>query len=81
MEKIVDSESKVVEIWLTQDEAASELIAQSLKPIFKHFKEQKYKVVVFNSGKRSLLEQTKQLILNNNRSSTNETIGITSISQ
>ena len=81
MEKIIDNESRVVEIWLTQDEAASQLISQSLKPIFKHYKQQKYSVVVFSSGKRSLLEQTKQLILNNNRPNTDEAIGIASISQ
>ena len=53
MEMIVHDDEKYVEIWLTNAESQDIVLRESLKPLFKEYKQKKYRVVVFSSGKRT----------------------------
>ena len=65
MEINVRSESKIVEIWLTREEAESVQIRERLKPLYWRYKEQGYLTAVYESGKRNLWESTSNLLCYN----------------
>lgn len=65
MEMEVREADKKVLIWLTRAESNSVEMKESLKPIYREFKAKKYLVAVFESGKESLEELTRELLLYN----------------
>lgn len=67
MEVHVRDDSKLVEIWLTNAERQDELLQEKLKPIYRQYKDKKYLVAVFLSGKADLYEKTQDLLLYNRR--------------
>ena len=62
--QVRDSE-KIVEIWLTSAEKKDPQMQQLLQPVYANYKVQKYKVAVFCSGQRDLLDSTAGLLLHN----------------
>ena len=65
MEMEVRDADKKVLIWLTHAESNSVEMKESLKQIYREFKAKKYLVAVFESGKESLEELTRELLLYN----------------
>ena len=63
----IREQSKIVELWLTREEKDDLAFWESLKPIYKEYKEQKYFVAVFLSGEEDLYQQTRDLLLYNRR--------------
>ncbi len=63
----VKDERKIVSIWLSSEEKNDPAIKQSLKSIYKEFKEKKYTVAVFKSGDRDLAEYTSDLVCYNRK--------------
>lgn len=61
----IREQSKVVELWLTNEEKNDPALRESLKPIYKQYREQKYLVAVFLSGGEDLYQQTRDLLLYN----------------
>ena len=64
---VVKEQSKIVELWLTKEEKNDPALRKSLKPIYQQYKDQKYLVAVFLSGKEDLYQQTRDLLLYNRR--------------
>ena len=62
--EVRDAEKKVL-IWLTRAESNSEELRESLKPIYRDFRDKKYLVAVFESGTEDLEELTRDLVLYN----------------
>jgi len=62
--QVRDSE-KIVEIWLTSAEKKDNQVQEMLRPVYTNYKAQKYKVAVFCSGQRDLLDCTAGLLLHN----------------
>ena len=56
---------KIVEIWLTSAEKKDKQVQQLLQPVYANYKARKYKVAVFCSGQRDLLDCTAGLLLHN----------------
>ena len=63
----IHENSKIVELWLTRAEKEDAAVQESLKPIYRQYKEQKYLVAVFLSGEEELYPQTRDLLLYNRR--------------
>ena len=62
--QVRDSE-KIVEIWLASAEKKDKQVQEMLQPLYTNYKAQKYKVAVFCSGQRELLDSTAGLLLHN----------------
>ncbi len=62
MLKIVHDDEKYVEIWLTNAESNDDVLREGLKPLFQEYKQKKYRVVIFSSGKGDLMTLTKDLL-------------------
>ena len=58
-------DKKYTEIWLTRAEAGDEALRESLKPLYRAYKNIGWKVIVFESGTESLVENTKALLKHN----------------
>ena len=58
-------DKKYTEIWLTRAEADDEALRDSLKPLYRAYKNIGWRVVVFESGTESLTENTKALFKHN----------------
>ena len=67
MEMIVRDDRKLVEIWLTNAEKNDPNVREGLKDIYDKYKNTKYTVAVFQSGKSDLYENTRDLLLYNRR--------------
>lgn len=67
MQMNVNEKSKIVALWLTRAEKEDAALQESLKPIYRQYKEQKYLVAVFLSGEEELYPQTRDLLLYNRR--------------
>ena len=65
MQMNVNEKSKIVALWLTRAEKEDAALQESLKPICRQYKEQKYLVAVFLSGEEELYPQTRDLLLYN----------------
>jgi hypothetical protein len=65
MEINVYESDHIVEIWLTKEDKQNKKIKESLKPIYTQYKQQKYKVAVFESGNDDLLDNTAGLLVHN----------------
>ena len=67
MEIIQDDAKKLVQVWLSQKESSDEALQSRLKPIYAQWKQQKYMVAVFRSGKENLKESTLALLAYNKK--------------
>ena len=56
---------KIVEIWLTSAEKKDKKVQEMLQPVYANYKTQKYKVAVFYSGQKNLLDNTEGLLRHN----------------
>ena len=63
----VREQSRMVELWLTQEEKNDPVFREGLKPIYQKYREQNYLVAVFLPGKGDLYQQTRDLLLYNRR--------------
>lgn len=63
----VKDDSKIVELWLTREEKEDAAFRESLKPLCQQYKAQNYLVAVFLSGEADLYQQTRDLLLYNQR--------------
>lgn len=61
----VNNRFKFACVWLTNEEKENKQIRESLLPLMAEYKMKKYKFVIFESGSRDLLEQTKGLLSHN----------------
>ena len=57
--------NKYVSIWLTKAEAADTQLRESLTPLYQKYKDKKYRVVVFESGKGALPTLTSDMLKHN----------------
>ena len=67
MEIIQDDAKKLVQVWLSQKESSDEALQNRLKPMYAQWKQQKYMVAVFRSGKEDLKESTLALLAYNKK--------------
>ncbi len=63
----VKERSKIVELWLTREERSDPAFWASLNLLCRQYKDQKYLVAVFLSGREDLYQQTRDLLLYNRR--------------
>ena len=63
----IREQSKIVAFWLTRGERDDPAFRESLKPIYRQYKDQNYLVAVFLSGEEDLYQQTCDLLLYNRR--------------
>ena len=62
-------ESKLVDIWLSHEDQASQDIQERLRNIYCRCSEENYTVVVFYSGRQDLVDETSALLRYNCRRS------------
>ena len=55
MEFYRDDQKKMIQIWLTKAESQDEALRERLAPLYTEWKEKKYIVAVYHSGKRICL--------------------------
>ena len=67
MEIIQDDAKKLVQVWLTRNEAEDDALQCQLKPMYAQWKKQKYLVAVFESGEKDLYQGTLDLLAYNKR--------------
>ena len=67
MELNVRNDSKIIEIWLTQDEKRDEQVQKNLKLVYQSFRGTGYTVATFLSGGQDLAEATSDLICYNRK--------------
>lgn len=58
MEMHVDHQLRLVSVWLPNDEKDVAI----LEPVYKRYKDTKYRVAVFRSGREDLLNNTSKLL-------------------
>ena len=63
----VREQSRMVELWLTQEEKNDPVFREGLKPIYQKYREQNYLVAVFLPGEGDLYQQTRDLLIYNRR--------------
>ena len=63
----VREQSRMVELWLTQEEKNDPAFREGLKPIYEKYRMQNYLVAVFLPGEGDLYQQTRDLLLYNRR--------------
>ena len=63
----VREQNKIVELWLTREERDDATFRESLKPRYQQYKAQNCLVAVFLSGEADLYQQTRDLLLYNQR--------------
>ena len=63
----IHEQSKMVELWLTQEEKNDPVFREGLKPIYEKYRAQKYLVAVFLPGEEDLYQQTRDLLVYNRR--------------
>lgn len=69
METNFHKESKLVDIWLSKEDQASQDVQERLQELYRRCAEEKYTVAVFCSGQQDLAEETSALLLYNRRRS------------
>lgn len=67
MEINVNKERMLVEIWLSCDEREDPKLLERLKPVFGKYREEKFLVVLFESGKGDLYQETRDLLCYNRK--------------
>ena len=61
----IHDEQKYVSVWLTKAEATDPTLRESLKSLYSEYKQKKYRVVVFESGRGDLPTLTRDLLKHN----------------
>jgi hypothetical protein len=61
----IHDEQKYVSVWLTKTESTDTALRESLKSLYSEYKEKKYRVVVFESGRGDLPTLTRDLLKHN----------------
>ena len=61
----IHDEQKYVSVWLTKAESADTALRESLKSLYSEYKQKKYRVVVFESGRGDLPTLTRDLLKHN----------------
>ena len=72
----INDDKKLVFVWLKRSETNDTDVRDSLKPMYRDYKNMKYKVAVFISGTRDLTEQTICLLKNNLNIKSQEEVSI-----
>lgn len=67
MEINIRDESKLVEVWLTNQEKNDPKVQEKLKPLYAQYKAKKYMVAVFQSGERELRPSVSDLLAHNRK--------------
>ena len=67
MEVYVKDEQKEVEVWLTRAEKEDAALQERLKKLYQTYKEKKYLVVVYQSGREDLFQNTLALLKYNKK--------------
>ena len=67
MELNIREDKKLVNIWLTKLEKADSVLQNRLNELYTEYKAKKYVVAVFESGSGDLYENTRDLLLLNQR--------------
>lgn len=65
MNVTVNTQFKFASVWLTKQEQNDPNIEEEIDKLAKKYKSQKYKFIVYKSGKRDLVELTKGLLEHN----------------
>ena len=63
----INESERIAEVWLTNSEKYNPILQEILKPLYKDYKEKKYKIALFYSGKGDLIDNTAGLLLHNKR--------------
>ncbi len=63
----VKDDKKTVSIWLTNEEKNDPSVSETLKPLFKQYKDKNYLVAVFKSGEGNMSDLTSDLICYNRK--------------
>ena len=61
----IHNDQKYVSVWLTKAESTDPALKESLKSLYSEYKQKKYRVVVFESGRGDLPTLTKDLLKHN----------------
>ena len=61
----IHNDQKYVSVWLTKAESADLALRESLKSLYSEYKQKKYRVVVFESGRGDLPTLTRDLLKHN----------------
>jgi hypothetical protein len=61
----IHNDQKYVSVWLTKAESADPALKESLKSLYSEYKQKKYRVVVFESGRGDLPTLTRDLLKHN----------------
>ena len=67
MEIRVLDDRKIAEFWLTRAERDDAAFRESLKPLYKQYRDRKYLVAVYLSGEEPLYDLTRDLLRYNRR--------------
>lgn len=67
MEINVRDDSKLVEIWLTNEEKGDTAMREQLQPLYREYKAKNFLVAVFQSGGRNLTDATSDLLCHNRK--------------
>lgn len=67
MEISVNSDMKIIEVWLTSEDKKSAECAAQLKPLYKEYYDKKYLVAVFESGSQNLADAASGLLCFNKK--------------
>lgn len=67
MEINVNDSSKIVEIWLSNQEKQDAALRQQLRPLYRAYASKKYLVAVLQSGGRDLQQSTSDLLCYNRK--------------
>lgn len=63
----INRSAGIAEIWLTKAERDDSTVKESLKPLYKKFRDDKLLPTVFLSGDREVCNQTSELLCYNRR--------------
>lgn len=61
----IHDEQKYVSVWLTKAETTDPALRERLKSLYSEYKQKKYRVVVFESGRGDLPTLTRDLLKHN----------------
>ncbi|MBQ6569354.1 MAG: hypothetical protein IJL87_03770 [Clostridia bacterium] len=67
MQNDVHDDKKLVCVWLTGKESADSKTSEKLLPLFAKYKQKKYTVAVYHSGRQELSELTSALLRYNRK--------------
>lgn len=62
-----DEKKKIISVWLTRAESQDEALQSSMKPMYAKWKQEKYLVAVYHSGREDLYCSTLNLLRYNKK--------------